>query len=381
MPSGSKKKPARKKKSKVIDNPLFEATSKGAAGKKRVAAPEAGEDTGAGIREGAVSGAATIRELTRRNKELRVRVKELELERMTHEEEAAAVSEDITAGVPESQGIISIVKDLEEQLDAAFALKEALERDLAAVRSKLEEETATRGELAARVELLEAQVDLVEQLRDELSFVEEERNSAAKDLKERETQLTRVTLERDALAKEAADATAQIDVLERDRCDLEAQVLNLEDKVVETESLRRELAQTVASRDRLMQEVKDLAGRLDASETSRKALELDLKTSREAGEELRERTLDLEQRLDAAQTELASVRDELEEQQFINNELVESNRRLERDAKSLRAKNEAINVELEAKKAALHEVHSAAARTTKRIHRRYYGSSEGGVDE
>ena len=61
------------------------------------------------------------------------------------------------AGVSEERaGILAIVSGLEEQVDTAFELKEALEADLDAAQKKLSQESAVCVELEARVKLLES---------------------------------------------------------------------------------------------------------------------------------------------------------------------------------------------------------------------------------
>ena len=87
-----------------------------------------------------------IRHLERRNKELLMRVKELELKRgggtgqHEGEEEGHELSE-------ESISIVAAVKDLHGEIDAACGLKEALETDLAAAQKKFAEEEALRAQL------------------------------------------------------------------------------------------------------------------------------------------------------------------------------------------------------------------------------------------
>jgi len=84
-------------------------------------------------------------------------------------------------GVSEdSASIISIVKDLEEQVETAFNQKEALEAELDETKKRLSEELAARAQLEARVISLEAQVARAEQSREDISFAEEERDKSAK---------------------------------------------------------------------------------------------------------------------------------------------------------------------------------------------------------
>ncbi len=319
-----------------------------------------------------------IRELERTNKELLVQIKELQLEHAQSDREAGAVSAEGYGAVAEkSQSVMNIVRDLEGQLDNAFALKKALEADLAATQARLSEESRAICELEARVQLLEAQVALAEQLREELSFVEEERNEIARKLKESQAQLGHVTNERDALAEQVIAAETSIKNLELEKVDLEAQVLNLKDEVQDLEAVRKQLEQVAAEREDLIQQVQDLTGRLAASEASKIALELDLTTSQKVSSDLREEVKGLQHKLTTAEAALTDLGDRIEEQQVENQDLVEANERLEREVKTLIAKNEAVSSELEVTKKALHDIHSAASRTTKRIYRRYYKAVEG----
>jgi len=80
----------------------------------------------------------------------------------------------------DSASIISIVKNLEEQVEAAFNQKEVLEAELDATKKRLSEELAVRAQLEARVISLEAQVARAEHSREDISFAEEDRDKSAK---------------------------------------------------------------------------------------------------------------------------------------------------------------------------------------------------------
>lgn len=332
-----------------------------------------------GMAEIATPSAKAFHALERRNKELLVRVRKLELDRMKTDAEDGGPSAMATVS-EEAQGILSVVKDLEAELDNAFTLKEALEADLATLKVKLKKETAARGELQAQVRLLEAQASLVEQLRDELSFVEEERTEIARKLGTNQAQLSQVTNERDSLAQKLDDAEARASDLEQVRVDLEAQVLNLKEGVARLGKTRTELVQAVQARDTLVQQVNDLSGRLDVSETSKRAFELDLITSQEVGAGLQKELDEQTRLLEDAEINLAELRAEFEELQFQNSSLTETNNRLKRDLKTLGAKHETVSAELDASRRALREIHGAATRTTQRVLGRYYEASETKTD-
>lgn len=173
-----------------------------------------------------------IRDLERMNKELLVRVKELELKLVggTGQGVDHELSEETT-------NIIAAVEELYGEIDAAYALKEALEVDLAATQKKLSEEEALRAHLEARIMLLEAKTTLADQLREDISFVEEEQNGTIRRLRDVTSQLERVIEERDGLAEKRADDGARVEELQNERVRLEVQVLGLKNRLAEMVSM------------------------------------------------------------------------------------------------------------------------------------------------
>jgi len=399
MPKGPVEKPAAKRgpaetrKKRVVDNPLFEHTARIEDTEEEIAeasarAAVAEEDEGKPVPrepetvvETAAAASTKLRALERRNKEFLVRIRELELERTKGYREDAKAGVGAEAVSEESQNILYIVKDLEAQLDDALALKEALEADLASTQARLSEESAARRRVEARVQLLEAQTALAEQLREEVSFVEEERNDIARKLKESEVQLERVTSERNALVEQLDTAESSVKNLELEKVDSEARVLNLEQNVRDLGAVRNELDQVIIHRENLICQVQELTGRLDAGETSKNAVEQDLAASRKDVSGLRAEVGELREKHTAAEAAVANLDGRLEEQQAKNQDLMEANRRLERELKALSAENQAISSEFAVTKKALHDIHSTASRTTKRLRGRYYKSADSKDEE
>ncbi len=311
------------------------------------------------------------RALNRENKELLIRVREMELERAKSEQLDAESLEQFEDVSEESQGILSIVQDFEAQMDGAFALKEALESDLADAQARLDDEARARSELEARIPLLEAKEVLLEQLQDELSFVEEERAEMAKKYNEADAELFQARDESKKLAAQLTDARLQTEDLERTNVDLAAQALNLEEKVVDLAKVRRELSQAASTRDDLSQQANDLSAKLEASETSRKAIELDLSTSRDVVTELRNELGEQEEKLAGAEGRIAELGDQIDEQRYEIKNLQDAKKTSERELKKTTSRNEKLAAELDSSKKALRAIHGAASRTTKRIQGRY----------
>ena len=313
----------------------------------------------------------TARDLERTNKELHVRIRELELELTggTREDESE-VMEDV--GVSQETGsIIAMVKDLHGEIDAAYELREALEADLSAANDKLAEERSYRAELDARMRLLEAKAALGDQLREDISFVEEERNETARRLEEVTSKLEQITKEREDAAEEQAANEARVKELRNDKVALEAKVLNLEEAVEEMGMLREKLAKAKEESQRLEESVRDAKGKLEVSDVAKSALDLDVTTTRELIRNQNEQIEELKDTLTAADDQLAKRQAKLDKQELEILNLQETLKRAEREIKTLSARNETIKKELDAGKKALHDIRAAAVRTTGHVRERH----------
>ena len=376
----TKQAPAPKKPSAAAPAPAFEE-------------PEAEDPEAAAKR---------FRSLEREKKQLVARVKDLELERVVGNGPEGE-SEEASNFVDESTDIISMIKHLEGQLDAALAVREALEADLSATQDKLSHETGARTEVEARVESLKAHAALADQWREDIAFVEQERDEGARRLTETTTQLAEATEQCGSLDKQLTEARARGDQLHGDNVEMEAQLLNLKDEVASLRGLPKELTEAAKTRRVLEEKVADLAGRLDASETSndsleselastrqrlsettkarealeksasdlttrleasetaKTALELDLAATREFGRSLRQDLEEARGQLSSANEELVDLGGRLATRTSTNKELSDAKAVLERDLKVLTARHESVTKELEAAKKALRDIRAAAA--------------------
>jgi chromosome segregation ATPase len=281
------------------------------------------------------------------------------------EEDFAVMSDDYADVSDERASILAIVKDLEGQVDTAYQLKEILEAELDATQQKLSEQTTTNTQLESQVESLRAQAVLVDQLREDISFAEEERDKSASLLSQIQPQLEAVTKERDSLAEELDSANELAKEFEGEKLALEAQVMNLKDKIVEMGDLRGELDETIETRNDLDEQIHDLSRRLESTEKSNKAFEEDLATAQKQVENLQEKLM-------VANNRMADVRAQLEEQQVTNRSIMEANTRLENEVKTSKFRHDTIKKELDAFKTAMHDIHSEASRSSGRVRQRYF---------
>ncbi len=282
--------------------------------------------------------------------------------------------EDLADVSEERASIISIVNGLEGQVETAFKLKEVLEAELDTVQKKLSEELAARAQLEAQVKSLEAQATLAEQLREDISFAEEERNKFANLLAQTQPQLEEVTAERDSLAEQMASTKTNVKELEGEKMALGAQVMNLKDKITDADRLRKELAEITEAHRGSREQVHDLTRRLKALEASKDALEKELAGTHQNARTLRAVVEKLQEKVAGTDGRAADLRIQLKDQQAANRELMETNTRLENEIKMLNIRCEAAKSEVDAFKNALRDIRSEAARTSGRVRQRYFNA-------
>jgi chromosome segregation ATPase len=271
----------------------------------------------------------------------------------------------------EKASIISIVKGLEGQIETAFKLKEALEAELDTTQKKLSEQLDARVQLEAEVELLKAQAALAEQLREDISFVEEERNKFANLLSQTQPQFEQATAERDCLTEQVSSAEAKIKELKGEKVSLEAQVMNLKDRIIDTDRLRKELVEITETNQDLREQLHDLTRRLEASETSKDALERELDGSHQTSQSLQKEVDVFREKITASDGQLTDMRLRFEDQQTANKGLMEANTRLENEIKAVNINYEAAKSEIDAFKNALHDIRGEVTQTSGRV-RQYF---------
>jgi len=308
---------------------------------------------------GSESDPETIRELKRVNKELLVRIKELQLEIVT-----ATLQEHLPEGEGEADGggtgewktVIDTLREMQDEIDASRELKKALQDDLGVTRERLVEQESRTKQLEARAELLEVKSSLAEQLREEVAFLEEEKTISTRRIEELVGELKQTTEERDGLVEERSVDAARIQELENTKIDLESQVNGLKGQVADFARVRKELVEVVEARQRLNLTVQNLEHKLKVSEEARDTLEKELVGVRDQLEEMsgQKRVLmELQARLDDRNAQISKLTATIE--------------RLENERKALVTQNASMKVELDANKKYLGEIRTAALQTRSHI--------------
>ena len=287
-------------------------------------------------------------------------------------EESEFEIEDLADVSEERASIISIVKGLEGQVETAFKLKEVLEDELDTTQRRLSEEMETRAQLEMQVNSLQAQASLARQLRQDISFAEEERNKFADELAQTRQECEQTIVERDSLTEQFSDSEASLKELESEKMTLEAQVMNLRDNITDADHLRKELTEITQAHQQSREQAHDLTRRLEAAEASKDALKTQLTGTHQNAQSLRAETEQLRRKVTDGESRTANLRIQLEDQQATNRELIESNTRIENEIKMTNINYEAARNELDAFKSALRDIRSEATRTSGRVRQRYF---------
>ena len=287
-------------------------------------------------------------------------------------EESEFEIEDLADVSEERASIISIVKGLEGQVETAFKLKEVLEAELDTTQQRLSEEMEARTQLEVQVNSLQAQAALAEQLRQDISFAEEERNKFADELAQTQQEFDQASTERDSLTKQFSHSEANLKKLESDKMALEAQVMNLKDNITDADRLREELAEITQTNRQSHEQNHDLTRRLETAETSKDALETQLAENHQNAQTVRAEAEQLRRKVADGESETADLRIQLKDQQASNRELIGTNTHLENETKMANINYEAAKNELESFKSALRDIRSEATRTSGRVRQRYF---------
>ncbi len=226
--------------------------------------------------------------------------------------------EDFADVTEERSSIISIVKGLEGQVETAFRLKEVLEEELEATQKRLAEELDARAQLEVQVTSLDVRAALGEQLREDISFAEEERNKFANLLSQIQPQLEDVTEERDSLAEQLSSAISNVKELDGEKMALEAQVMNLKDRIIDVNRLREELVEITEGSQNLQGQLHDTKRLLTASEKSKDAIEKELKSFHQTSQELQKELEGLREKDAASSRRLTDMHIQIEDQQGLN---------------------------------------------------------------
>jgi len=272
--------------------------------------------------------------------------------------------------VDERNDVISVINELEDQLDRHQEIRETLERELTGTTEKLQSASTRTQELEWQVVTLQTRIDALDQVRQQAATLEEEltdANARAHRIKE---QLLTTEKERAQLKNDLKVANKQLDELfairkERDGLRTDSKMLST--KVEELERNQREMFE---ERGHLQTQLSEAHANLEQATTERNQLQMGLRTAEDRIRELAQVQDSLTDKIDSMRGEKKNLQVQITHLERENNRLIEQRQFYECEVTSLRNQARTAEAALASVKKAFGEVRVALTETKSRARRR-----------
>ncbi|MBK9119619.1 MAG: hypothetical protein IPM18_08460 [Phycisphaerales bacterium] len=272
--------------------------------------------------------------------------------------------------IDERNDVLAVINELEDQLDRHQEIRETLEREMTTTNEKLQTANQRVQELEWQVVTLQTRVDALDQLRNEVTSLEEELSDvnaraqrAAEQLNLSQKDNTRLRTELKAANKQADELFA----VRKERDGLRTEQKTLSARVEELERMQRE---TIEERIALQSQLQDLHIAISEMTEERNKLQL---AARAADDRIRELTQvqgALDDKIEALRDEKKTLQVQIAHLERENMRLVEQRQFYECEVTSLRNQARTAESALASVKKAFTEVRTALTETKSRARRR-----------
>jgi chromosome segregation ATPase len=274
------------------------------------------------------------------------------------------------AFMDERNDVLSVVTELEDQLDRYEETRISLERELTESTEKLHKSTQRVQELEWQVVTLQTRIDAGEQLKQDVTVLEEQIGEASRRIGQLDDQLIATEKDNQRLVGELKTANKQLEELwsakkERDAIRNENKVLKT--KINESEAALREIRDERASLNGQLQE-SQLA--LDEMRVVKGRLEIETRTAEDRIREMKRVQENLEDKLLTLRNEKKNLQATITHLERENARLNEQRQHFECEVTSLRNMNKTTESALTSVKKAFAEVRAALTETKSRTRRR-----------
>jgi chromosome segregation ATPase len=274
------------------------------------------------------------------------------------------------AFLDERNDVLSVINELEDQLDRNQEIRENLERELASGAEKLTTAQHKVQELEWQCVTLQTRVDALEQMRQQVATLEEEVADANARTQRVSEQLAAVDKERTQLRNELRNASKQLDELfavRKERDGLRTDYKSLSVRVEELERTQRELFE---ERGQLHTELQQTQSNHEQVSNERNQLQLALRSAEDRVRELAQTQEALTERIETLRNEKKAVQAQMTHLERENARLVEQRQFYECEVTSLRNQVRTAEAALQSVKKAFSEVRIALSDTKARARRR-----------
>ncbi|MBU0639670.1 MAG: hypothetical protein KKB50_12455 [Planctomycetes bacterium] len=270
----------------------------------------------------------------------------------------------------ERDDVLSVINELEDQLDRYQEIREALERDLKEATAQLQSANRRVQELEWQVVAFQTRTDALEQVRQEVSQLEEEVGDANGRIQRLEEQLNRSEKENLRLRNELKAANKQLEDLwatRKERDGLRTDVRDLRAKMDELERAQRD---ALEERGQLLSKLQETQAALEGTIASRHQLQISVRNADDRAQQMLRVQEALTDKLDAIRDEKKSLQAQITHLERENARLSEQRQYYECEMTSLRNVNRDAESALTSVKKAFAEVRVALSETKTRARRR-----------
>jgi chromosome segregation ATPase len=328
--------------------------SRGGAKKKALAAPKTRSSSSA---KTARSSARTAR--VPDAQVLAPAPRDAPLARAEVSEEAFALEELKDAGSVE--GVLGIISDLEEQLESAYAMRAALEQDLAQVNEEVGRLRQADEEQKRRIRYFEAKIPDLDVLKEELEFAEREKSQAQKTILELRTD---IEAKNQKLADQAEEAERMKALLKEARAanvKLESDLVGLAERNANLRVLEEECPRLQRENRQLAERVEELESELGRARGDLAGLGKDLVLVKETIGRTQADCAKQASRCAMLEQENRRLLERIAALQGENGELRPKVARLEKDLRATREENQNLQTEIAAARKTMKDIHAALA--------------------
>lgn len=270
----------------------------------------------------------------------------------------------------ERNDVMSVINELEEQLDRHQDVRERLERELKEANDRVQNAGQRTQELEWQVVTLQTRVEALEQLRQEVALLEEELASANAQLQSTNEEQGRNDKERARLRNELKTANKQLEELwavRKERDGLRSDLGTLAARIEELERCQRDL---VDERGTLAARLKETAVALEEARGERHQHQILLRAAEDRARELTRVQEELADKLEGVRADKKALQVQVTQLERENARLVEQRQFYETELSSMRNASRSAELALSSVKKAFAEVRVALTETKSRARRR-----------
>ena len=270
----------------------------------------------------------------------------------------------------ERNDVMHVINELEDQLDRQQEVREALERELTTSNDKLQGANQRCQELEWHTVTLQTRVEALEQVRQEVTLLEEEVANANGRLQRVMEEYKGLEKDRNRIRNELKESNKQLEELwavRKERDGLRTDVRDLSSRIEETERATREADE---ERTQLQTRYHEALSSLDEARAERHQQQLALRAAEDRARELARVQDELVDKLEVLRGDKKALQAQLAHQERDNARMVEQRQFYETELASLRNSNRNAETALASVKKAFAEVRVALTETKSRARRR-----------